>query len=460
MSADAHSVFDSDEPSLRRLTLAQTGLRRQQSFQQARTHEQIEVQHNRSESPDNTSSQSDTFTQFSDKPPFGTSVLVSSQAQIPPFDRSDWSNAETLSANASRATTFAHNVQGQMQRALSDQVTPIRLAGHVSVLVVAAVILVLSQIGMPNWELTLRAFPTTLLNESGNLSRNAGMQVSQYIEGQDSGIAITTNTSLQPAVVPFTIIPEKSKVGIQSYIVQAGDTVSAIASKFGLRPESIQWANPSLELNPDLLKIGDELSILPIDGALHRVQLNDTLSSIAAKYKVSIDDVVNYELNELVDALAPIAVGTQLIIPGGVKPYIAPQIFAYNGTAPSSASKGTGSFGWPTSGSITQRFWSGHKAIDIGSWTGAPVNAVDNGHVTVAQKGWNNGYGKFVIIDHGNGYVSLYAHLNSIFVRSGENVGRGAQIGTVGNTGNSTGPHLHFEIRYQGTSRNPFSYLN
>ena len=111
------------------------------------------------------------------------------------------------------------------------------------------------------------------------------------------------------------------------------------------------------------------------------------------------------------------------------------------------------------SGSVSQQFWGGHRAVDIGSWTGAPVKASDSGYVVTAGGGWNGGYGNHVIIDHGNGFVSLYAHLNSIYVRAGENVARGQHLGSVGNTGNSTGPHLHFEIRYQGVPRNPFSYL-
>ena len=132
---------------------------------------------------------------------------------------------------------------------------------------------------------------------------------------------------------------------------------------------------------------------------------------------------------------------------------------AYIGPAPASAVKGSGNFSWPASGSITQEFWNGHRAIDIGSWTGAPVKAADSGYVVTAGGGWNGGYGNHIIVDHGNGFVTLYAHLNSIFVRPGENVVRGQQLGTLGNTGNSTGPHLHFEIQYQGVPRSPFAYL-
>lgn len=103
----------------------------------------------------------------------------------------------------------------------------------------------------------------------------------------------------------------------------------------------------------------------------------------------------------------------------------------------------------------------GHPALDISSWTGNVVKAPDSGYVALASSGdnWNTGYGNYIIIDHGNGFTTLYAHLSSIFVKQGENVTRGEQIAMIGTTGRSTGPHLHFEIRYQGMQRNPATYL-
>ncbi|MDE0311971.1 MAG: M23 family metallopeptidase, partial [Caldilineaceae bacterium] len=110
-------------------------------------------------------------------------------------------------------------------------------------------------------------------------------------------------------------------------------------------------------------------------------------------------------------------------------------------------------------GHITQQFWHGHRAIDVGARAGAPIVAADSGYVIKASHGWNGGYGRMVMIDHGNGFVSLYAHMNTVYVRQGENVAKGEQLGTVGNTGRSTGPHLHFEIRQNGAARNPFYFL-
>jgi len=145
-------------------------------------------------------------------------------------------------------------------------------------------------------------------------------------------------------------------------------------------------------------------------------------------------------------------------VPGGIKPYVPRQVFAYNGEVPKGAKKGTGSFAWPMSGYITQGFWEGHRAIDIGAPIGTPIVATDSGFVAVAQ--WSDvGYGRMVIIDHGNGYQTLYAHMDAYFVEAGQSVAKGQTLGKCGSTGNSTGPHLHFEVIKQGVRRNPFNYL-
>ena len=160
---------------------------------------------------------------------------------------------------------------------------------------------------------------------------------------------------------------------MQSYTVQAGDTVLGIAEKFGLKPETIQWANPGLEMNVDLIRPGDSLSILPVDGAIHIVTSGDTLGRIASDYKVTVDDIVGYAGNNLADANAPLSIAMKLVIPGGVKAFATQQAVTYTtGATPANARIGGGNFMWPTSGSINQRFWSGHTGVDIGAWTGAP----------------------------------------------------------------------------------------
>ncbi|MBP8122497.1 MAG: peptidoglycan DD-metalloendopeptidase family protein [Caldilineaceae bacterium] len=279
-----------------------------------------------------------------------------------------------------------------------------------------------------------------------------------YVISQDS-FTPDLSGSLQRAAAPITTVQNRQRQDIELYTVQSGNTVLGIAAQFGINPETIQWANPSLESNPDLLRIGDTLTILPVDGVLHNVVSGDTLSSIAAKYKVETAAIVTLDLNGLASLDAPLSVGRQLVVPGGQKTFVTRQVAVYNGPIPQGAFKGTGSFAWPASGQVTQQYWSGHPAVDIGAFIGAPVKAADSGYVIAASGGWNDGYGNMVLIDHGNGFVSLYSHLSSIFVRQGESVGMGQQVGAVGNTGNSTGPHLHFEIRYQGIPRNPFGYL-
>ena len=337
-----------------------------------------------------------------------------------------------------------------------DQMTPLRLAGHLSVLLVAATILFLSQADFPDLDIALRTVPNNALTGTENSDQN--LRVVNAVTVLDQNLSIS-NDSLQRVAVPFTVAKERGRTAIETYRVEAGDTVLGIASRFGLQPETIQWSNTTLERNPDLLQIGDELKILPVDGVLHTVVAGDTLSSLATKYKTDVGAIVGYGNNGLADASAALIIGSEIVVPGGIKPYIPQAVVAYSGPIPASAARGSGTFSWPASGSVTQQYWNGHRAIDIGSWTGSPVKATDSGYVIAAGGGWNGGYGNHVIIDHGNGFTTLYAHLNSIYVRPGENVARGQQIGAIGNTGNSTGPHLHFEIRYQGVPRNPFTYL-
>ncbi|MCX6050478.1 MAG: LysM peptidoglycan-binding domain-containing M23 family metallopeptidase [Chloroflexi bacterium] len=345
---------------------------------------------------------------------------------------------------------------------MADQVTPLRLAGHLSVLAVAAVILIMSQVKMPALNIPMSAFKGA--QEISGVGQRTGTKV---------GVANTSeeNASLQRSVIANTVTSDRAapqavsgpRQDIQLYTVHSGDTVLAIAAKYGLNPETILWANNAIEQDPDKLSIGDQLNILPINGVLHIVKPGDTLSSLADKYKVSLSDITGYKANNLADSASALTVWSQLVIPGGTKVFVQPQYanVATTSDTPDNATKGAGSFSWPTSGEISQKYWSGHPAVDISSWTGNPVKAADSGYVALASSGgsWNTGYGNYIIIDHGNGFTTLYAHLSSVFVKPGENVARGEQIGLVGNTGHSTGPHLHFEIRYQGVQRNPSTYL-
>jgi murein DD-endopeptidase MepM/ murein hydrolase activator NlpD len=241
-------------------------------------------------------------------------------------------------------------------------------------------------------------------------------------------------------------------------VVEFGDTIFDIAIGFGLAPETIMWSNPALGDNPDLLRVGQELVIIPVDGVYHQVGGDDTIEGIASTYKVEPEAIINYELNELDFENPVIKPGQWLVVPGGTKPYVPRTVTAYSGPVPDDATKGSGIFGWPTSGTITQGYWGGHPGIDIAGWLGAPIAAADSGHVVAA--GWNDtGYGYFVVVDHGNGFQTLYAHLQAYYVEAGDDVSKGKTIAEMGSTGNSTGPHLHFEIRQGTIQRNPYGFL-
>jgi murein DD-endopeptidase MepM/ murein hydrolase activator NlpD len=261
---------------------------------------------------------------------------------------------------------------------------------------------------------------------------------------------------LTKAALPRTTVPERPREQILIYAVQSGDTLYGIAQKFGISGETVMWANER-ENNPDLLSVGQELVILPVSGVYHTVQEGDTVESVAAKYQVEPDAVTAFPANGL-EPPYDLRTGQRIIVPGGEKPYVARVVHAYQGPVPEDATRGTGIFGWPASGLITQRYWGGHRAIDIASARGTPVFAADSGYVAMA--GWSNaGYGNVLIIDHGNGFQTLYAHLDSFNVLKGQSVKKGQTIGTMGATGRATGPHLHFEIHKAGVQRNPLGIL-
>jgi len=263
--------------------------------------------------------------------------------------------------------------------------------------------------------------------------------------------------SVSRAAVPLTEIPERLRRSIITYTVQPGDTVQGIAIVYGIQPETIMWSNPAVEDTPDFLQIGQDLVILPVNGVYHTVAKNDTLDSIAKKYKAKIENIINVSFNNLPGPDFKIEPGMKLIVAGGEKPFVPKVVTTYTGSVPQGA-RGTGRFQWPTTGAITQGYWWGHRAIDIGTATGTAVQAADGGFVSFA--GWSTiGYGNLIVIDHANGYVTYYAHLSRFNVVVGQGVRRGQLIGGVGSTGNSSGPHLHFEIRYNGTLLNPGAYL-
>jgi murein DD-endopeptidase MepM/ murein hydrolase activator NlpD len=280
-----------------------------------------------------------------------------------------------------------------------------------------------------------------------------------------------------------TNIPSRPRNEMTVYTVQDGDTVFGIAEKFGLKPETILWGNYNTLLDdPHSLRPGQELFILPVDGVYWEWLGGIPFGEWARFYGVSAADVIEYPGNNLDPNTvgdyenANIKPGTWLIIPGGKRDFVswsAPlgvtrenpasaRVLGAGACDPiSGGAVGFGYFIYPTNKHYLSGFdfspQTNHNGLDFAGDTGEAVYASDAG--VIVYSGWNDyGYGNMVMIDHGNGFQSLYAHLSAINVGCGQSVGQGEVVGAVGSTGRSSGSHLHFEIM-AGVKVNPWDYL-
>lgn len=268
--------------------------------------------------------------------------------------------------------------------------------------------------------------------------------------------------SLKSLVDFRTSISDKPRSEIIEYSVEDGDTISSIGQKYGISQETIRWANDLS--SSDTIKPGQKLKILPVTGVAHTVKSGDTLESVAKRYEAEPQAILDFPFNDVPDDFK-LQVGQSLIVPEGIPPESKatprprPQTFFAQGPQSTFNAPGGGSFMWPTQGGITQSFAWYHPGIDVANRGAPPVYAASGGTVVVA--GWpdNYGYGNRVVVDHGNGYQTLYAHLSNIYVSVGQSVSRGQAVGKMGTTGRSTGIHLHFEIRFKGIAVNPLVIL-
>jgi len=273
---------------------------------------------------------------------------------------------------------------------------------------------------------------------------------------------------------------DEFRLDVITYTVQAGDYLFAIAEKFKITPETILWSNYAvLRDNPELLLPGQVLFILPVDGVYYQWQAGDRLDAVAGTFGVGVEDIIFWPGNNLSPKVdiqnSPIPAGTWLVLPGGRREFQQwemPVIRKTDGakwavggegactTGPYSGPAGTGYWTWPTASHWVcgYEYTGYHHGIDLYVTIGDPVSAADRGVVVYA--GWNVwGYGNLVVIDHGNGWQTVYGHLDRVDVGCGWTVQWGGVIGTGGTTGNSTGPHLHFEMIYNGVRVNPHGYL-
>jgi hypothetical protein len=352
-----------------------------------------------------------------------------------------------------------------------------RATAHLSVIALALITIVLSGVGIP----TPRAVVGSSSSAGGVPS--SSMASSQNLEAappptpafSTNGSHLLNGDTVARLPVPHTTFPDRLRAQVITYTVQAGDNIFGVAAWFGLTPETLVWSNrEALQDAPWLIQPGLELFIPPADGVYHTVRAGETLASIAASYEVEPAVLYN-EWNDLEEGEQP-REGRQLVVPGGqgeVVEWTPPP--TYPAPGPAGYSYGicrgvtftgpgaTGAFIYPT-GSPRVSGWyfrdprnPGHIGLDYACNLGDPIYAADNGVVTIA--GWNGGYGILIELDHGNGFRTRYGHFNSIIVGCGQAVYQGQLLGYCGTTGWSTGPHLHFETRYNGVPQDPQIYL-
>ena len=285
--------------------------------------------------------------------------------------------------------------------------------------------------------------------------------------------AVKAFKSIERNILIKTNVPaDKPRYDVVEYRVSRGDSVFAIAESFTVQPETVLWANYDvLQDDPHSLAPGMVLKIPPTDGIYYQWKENDTLETVAVEYKTTIDEILNYPGNDIDLADPKIESGSWVMLPGGERefvqwlvPTVATGASGTSGTSQNvcpGGAVGGGGFTWPADSHFLSGndYWSGHLGIDIAAGEGASVYAADSGVVTMAQGGYNYGYGNVIQIDHGNGYSSVYAHLSVIGVGVCASVGAGQWIGAAGNTGNSQGSHLHFEVRQGGGFINPWFVL-
>lgn len=298
------------------------------------------------------------------------------------------------------------------------------------------------------------AFAVFLFGEVFNSTRFVSTQEvnADYLTG-------TTDIIAQRNIATTTIPEDRKRSEPFAYTIESGDTLSGIGARFRVSADALRYMN---DLPDDAtLKPGQTIVIPPISGLVHTVESGDTLLDIAKKYDVPAQAVADF--NYIINT-STLAVGTELVIPGATVPQ-KPVIIPIDLDAPLIAPDAHASKDlcvWPTTVRlITQGYTWYHNGVDIAPPIGAgmpPIYACTEGKVVRA--GWDPfGLGLRVLIEHNGGYETLYGHMSRIDVGVGDTVSRGQSIGRLGNTGRSTGPHVHFMVKFNGVSQNPLNYM-
>ncbi|MHB8860208.1 MAG: peptidoglycan DD-metalloendopeptidase family protein [Minisyncoccota bacterium] len=295
---------------------------------------------------------------------------------------------------------------------------------------------------------------TPTLRAATNVDPNPDKGLSDSIQTSDNAMLAYAGPSGTIADVASSTPPDRISV----YVVRPGDTISEISDMFGVSVNTIIWANNLSGVRD--VHPGDTLIILPISGITHTVTKNETLKSIANKFGGDVNEIAKY--NGL-DTQTALVVGSSIIIPGGdiTPPTTATHKKRNSGRVAGepylggSGSVQSGYYGNPVPGALLTQGIHGWNAVDLGATRGTPILAAADGTVIIARDNgaWNGGYGNYIVITHGNGTQTLYAHMTKTAVSPGESVAAGQIIGYVGSTGMSTGAHLHFEVR---GAANPF----
>jgi LysM repeat protein len=290
-------------------------------------------------------------------------------------------------------------------------------------------------------------------------SNSQNMSLPEPANNFDPNLKITANIvidggqALLPEVGPSNKSPDvidNSNGQISTYIVRSGDTLAEIAEMFDVSVNTILWANDMSK--GSTIKVGQTLVILPMSGVMHTVVKGDTLNSIAKKYGGDIAEISSF--NDLIIS-SKLAIGDTIMIPDGqvsssIRPSTASSKLITSSGGPSYA----GFYQKPFIGGHKTQGLHGYNAVDYGMPIGTSLYASAAGTVIIAKNsGWNGGYGSYVVIQHSNNTQTVYAHMSNVVVSVGQKVKQGQTIGSSGNTGKSTGPHLHFEIR---GAKNPF----